>query len=52
MKLKALYILGLKSFERLNAILRVFNPFRILKVNDYEIRHSNMLAWFLAVERK
>ncbi|MYL34308.1 hypothetical protein GLW08_10550 [Pontibacillus yanchengensis] len=31
----------------LNSSLREFNPFKVLKVDQYEIRHSNMLAWLL-----
>ncbi len=32
-------------FEVLTSRLTEFNPFKILKVQDYEIRHSNFLGW-------
>lgn len=35
------------ELERLEAILNEFNPLNVLKVDHYEIRHSNMLAWLL-----
>jgi hypothetical protein len=31
--------------ERLNAELNEFNPFEVLGVSSYEIRHSNTLGW-------
>ncbi len=35
------------DLEILEAKLNTFNPFRVLKVNEYEIRHSNFLSWIL-----
>ena len=35
------------KLELLKARINRFNPFKILKVQDYEIRHSNVLAWIL-----
>lgn len=32
------------EFEKLHS---KFNPFKILKVDKFEIRHSNMIAWLL-----
>lgn len=34
--------------ELLNAKLNEFNPFKVLKVDQFEIRHSNILAWLLS----
>src|SRR3990167_4503018 len=37
-----------KELEKeLPELLGKFNPFRILKMQDYEIRHSNVIAWLL-----
>jgi hypothetical protein len=33
--------------EKLESRLNRFNPLKILKVNELEIRHSNILAWLL-----
>lgn len=33
--------------KKLPELLGKFNPFRILKIEDYEIRHSNVIAWLL-----
>ena len=33
--------------ELLKARINRFNPFKILKVQDHEIRYSNVLAWIL-----
>ncbi len=35
------------DLEKLEGILNEFNPLNILKVDHYEIRHSNILAWLL-----
>lgn len=32
----------------LNAKLNIFNPFKVLKINTFEIRHSNVIAWLLS----
>src|SRR5262245_16884810 len=40
----------LSSGPRLRRVLRAqdeFSPFRVLRIPDYEIRHSNVLAWLL-----
>lgn len=34
--------------DLLNARINEFNPFRVLKVDQFEIRHSNILAWLLS----
>jgi hypothetical protein len=38
------------ELEQLSAQLATFNVFRVLKVEDAEIRHSNTLAWLLDPE--
>lgn len=35
------------EFEKLHSKFTRFNPFKILKVDKFEIRHSNMIAWLL-----
>ena len=36
-----------KEFSILNNHFNRFNPFKVLQVDKYEIRHSNVLAWLL-----
>ncbi|UTG82733.1 PD-(D/E)XK nuclease family protein [Bacillus paranthracis] len=38
---------GSMEFEKLHSKFNRFNPFKILKVDKFEIRHSNMIAWLL-----
>jgi hypothetical protein len=38
------------ELEDLSAILSTFNVFRALKIEQVEIRHSNVLAWLLDPE--
>ncbi len=45
-KLKKL-IVNNSDLERLERKLNNFNPFKIIKVDEYEIRHSNIIAWLL-----
>lgn len=35
------------DLENLEAKLKEFNPFEVLKVDQYEIRHSNVISWLL-----
>ena len=35
------------DLSKLESMLREFNPFRILGISDFEIRHSNVLAWLI-----
>jgi hypothetical protein len=35
------------ALENLEAKLSVFNPLKVLKVDKYEIRHSNIISWLL-----
>lgn len=35
------------EFQQLDAELKVFNPFRVLKVERYELMHTTTLAWLL-----
>lgn len=35
------------EFQKLHSKFMRFNPFKILKVDKFEIRHSNVLAWLL-----
>lgn len=39
------FALNNDKFELLTARVNRFNPFKILKIEDHEIRHSNVLAW-------
>ena len=41
------FIVNNDKLELIKAKLNRFNPFKILKIEDYEIRHSNVLAWLL-----
>lgn len=41
------FIVNNSDLEALEVLTKEFNPLRVLKVNNYEIRHSNMLAWLL-----
>jgi len=34
-------------FYTLQSFLTTFNPFEVLKLKEYEIRHSNMIAWLI-----
>lgn len=36
-----------EEFELLEAKLKEFNPLKVLGIEGYEIRHSNILAWLL-----
>lgn len=36
-----------KDFSRLHQKFNQFNPFKVLRVDQFEIRHSNVLAWLL-----
>jgi PD-(D/E)XK nuclease superfamily len=36
-----------KEFAQLHQKFHQFNPFKILRVDQFEIRHSNVLAWLL-----
>lgn len=35
------------DLEISNAILNKFNPFKVLRIQDTEIRHSNVIVWIL-----
>ena len=35
------------SFQQLNQQINSFNALKVLKLENYEIRHSNVLAWLL-----
>lgn len=39
------FVVNNDKLEYLKARSNKFNPFKILKVQDHEIRHSNVLAW-------
>lgn len=45
----ALYnlVINNQKLETLEAQIKKFNPFKILKIENHEIRHSNVLAWML-----
>jgi hypothetical protein len=36
-----------KEFARLHQKFNQFNPFKVLRVDQFEIRHSNVLAWLI-----
>jgi len=36
-----------EELRQLESVLGQFNTFRVLGIEDAEIRHSNMLAWLL-----
>ena len=36
-----------KEFARLHQKFYQFNPLKVLRVDQFEIRHSNILAWLL-----
>ena len=38
-------VVGNVKFSALKEELSAFNPFKVLRLSEYEIRHSNMLAW-------
>lgn len=40
-------IVNNNDFEMLNAKLNIFNPFKVLKIDSMEIRHSNIISWLL-----
>ena len=35
------------TFQKLNQQVNSFNVLKILRMENYEIRHSNILAWLL-----
>src|SRR6056297_3253063 len=39
------FVVNNDKLEYLKARTNKFNPFKILKVQDHEIRHSNVLGW-------
>ena len=41
------FIANNDDLENLEAKLSEFNPFRVLKIEKYEIRHSTVIAWLL-----
>ncbi|TMV45805.1 hypothetical protein FE783_28155 [Paenibacillus mesophilus] len=41
------FIINNDSLEKLQFHLQSFNPLKVLKMNHYEIRHSNILGWLL-----
>ncbi len=38
------------TLDELNSILNKFNPLKVLGVQDYETKHSNVLAWLFDVK--
>lgn len=41
------FIVDNHDLEILESKIEVFNPFKVLEIENYEIRHSNVLAWLL-----
>ncbi|WP_462410649.1 PDDEXK-like family protein [Neobacillus sp. Marseille-QA0830] len=46
-KLLTSYIVNNSQLEKVESHLHTFNPLKVLKLNHYEIRHSNVLGWLL-----
>lgn len=44
---KLIQILHDDEVQRLSLLLQRFNPFEVLKIGHYELRHTNTLAWLL-----
>ena len=42
-------VAGNVDFNDLRERLSAFNPFKVLRLTEYEIRHSNMLAWLFDI---
>lgn len=36
-----------KQFEELDRMFKTFNPLKVLRMDNHEIRHSNILAWLV-----
>ena len=36
-----------EDLDRLESLINAFNPIKVLGASDYEIRHSNVLAWLI-----
>lgn len=36
-----------REFEELNRLFKTFNPLKVLRMDNHEIRHSNVLAWLM-----
>ena len=47
LKQRLTFLLEDEKLEKINKSVSRFNPFRVLKLEHYEIRHSNFLAWLL-----
>ena len=47
--LKALlnFSINNRDLDKLESLIGSFNPFKILGIQDYEIRHSNVLSWLI-----
>ncbi|MUT65225.1 PD-(D/E)XK nuclease family protein [Paenibacillus sp. NEAU-GSW1] len=41
------FVVNNQMLEQLESKINEFNPFSVLKVDHFEIRHSNILAWLL-----
>lgn len=41
------FIANNQLLDQLNSKINEFNPFKVLKVDQFEIRHSNILGWLL-----
>lgn len=47
-KFKLQNLLNDDNLIKLTSLVKEFNPFRILKTQHYEIRHSNFLSWIMS----
>ena len=43
------FIVNNHNLEILESKIEVFNPFKVLAIEHYEIRHSNVLAWSMTI---
>lgn len=41
------FVINNPELEKLESKIKTFNPFSVLKIENYEIRHSNVLGWLL-----
>lgn len=41
------FVANNQLLDRLDSTLNEFNPIKVMKADQFEIRHSNILAWLL-----
>ena len=45
-------VINNRDFEELNRKFNAFNPLKVLNVDSFEIRHSNVISWLLDTNGK